>query len=180
MSRIRICKVGITNTDCECVVNAANECLMAGGGVCGAIFKAAGPSLVTACNKIGHCDTGDAVITFGFNMQAKYIIHAVGPLWHGGNHHEAKLLYNAYKKSLNLAMANHCHSIAFPLISAGIFGYPVNDAWRKAIQACMDFILANNAYDLDIVFACIDDTIINIGQNTLDTLKKSSKYATLE
>ena len=180
MSSIEIKKVGITNTDCECVVNAANEYLLEGGGVCGAIFKAAGPLLTDACNKIGHCDCGSAVLTDAYNMHARYIIHAVGPLYHDGQHHEDQLLYSAYKQSLKLAKDHNCHSIAFCLISAGIFGYPVDEAWRKALQACMDFFLDHPDYDLRIVFACIDDNVINMGNDVLTELKKSRKYSTLE
>ena len=180
MSSIEIKKMGITNTDCECVVNAANEYLLEGGGVCGDIFKAAGPLLTDACNKIGHCDCGSAVLTDAYNMNARYIIHAVGPVYHDGKHHEDQLLYSAYKQSLKLAKDHNCHSIAFCLISAGIFGYPVDEAWRKALQACMDFFLDHPDYDLRIVFACIDDNVINMGNDVLTELKKSRKYSTLE
>ena len=157
MSKIEIEKIGILNTNCECIVNAANEGLWEGGGVCGIIFKAAGSSQLTkACQAIGHCDTGSAVITPGFNLNAKYIIHAVGPVWKGGNHHEKQLLYSCYKRALELAMKNNCHSIAFPLISSGIFRVPVDIAWRKALQACDDFI-RNYSYDIDILFTVIED-----------------------
>lgn len=141
--------------------------------MCGAIFAAAGSAELTkACQKIGGCKTGNAVITPGFNLPAKYIIHAVGPVWHGGDKNEPKLLYSAYKQSLIVAKDNGCHSIAFPLISAGIFGYPVNQAWRKALQACMDFIDNNPEYDMQIIFAVIDDNILAIGQQTLAELKQ--------
>ena len=123
MSDIRIQNISITDLATDAIVNAANEGLWAGGGVCGAIFRAAGHDrLQEACNKIGHCDTGSAVITPGFRLKAKYVIHAVGPVWRGGNDHEPKLLYGAYYRALELAMENSCASIGFPLISAGIFG----------------------------------------------------------
>lgn len=171
MSTIKIRKVGITKVGTECIVNAANEGLWEGGGVCGIIFKAAGSTELTkACQKIGHCDTGSAVITPAFNLNAKYIIHAVGPVWKDGNHKEPQQLYGCYKKSLELAKEHGCHSIGFPLISAGIFGYPVNKAWRKAIQACNDFITKNPDYDMKIVFAVIDDQILDIGKDTLKGL----------
>ena len=129
MSTIEIRRVSITDLDTDAIVNAANEGLWAGGGVCGAIFKAAGhDQLQAACHKIGHCDTGSAVITPGFHLKAKYIIHAVGPRWAGGSHDEPKLLYGAYRRALELAVENGCQSIGFPLISAGIFGYPVEKA----------------------------------------------------
>ena len=131
MGNISIVKKGITRLETDAIVNAANEGLWAGGGVCGAIFAEAGyEELQDACDKIGHCDTGKAVITPGFKLPAKYIIHAVGPVWNGGSHNEPELLYGAYKESLLRAKENDCHSIGFPLISAGIFGYPKDKAWN--------------------------------------------------
>ena len=171
MSSIEIKKMGITNVKADAVVNAANDGLWEGGGVCGAIFKAAGSTELTkACNKIGGCKTGNAVITPAFNLPAKYIIHAVGPVWHGGDQNEPKLLYSAYKQSLIVAKDNGCHSIVFPLISAGIFGYPVNQAWKKALQACIDFINSNPDYDIKILFAVLSDSVLSVGQDTLAEL----------
>ena len=168
MSSIEIRKIGITKLDTDVVVNAANTGLWEGGGVCGYIFHDAGSKEMTvACQKIGHCDEGSAVITSGFKLPAKYVIHAVGPRWSGGEHNESKLLYSAYKQSLLLAKENGLHSIGFPLISAGIFGYPVDKAWRKAIQACNDFIHNNPDYDINIIFAVLDDKILATGEETL-------------
>ncbi|MBR6460094.1 MAG: macro domain-containing protein [Actinomycetaceae bacterium] len=161
MSGIEIRKISITDVETDAIVNAANDRLLAGGGVCGAIFQAAGyDQLQAACDTIGHCDTGSAVITPGFDVKAQYIIHAVGPRWAGGNHGEPQLLYGAYQSSLKLALENGCSSIAFPLISAGIFGYPVEQAWQVAIQACSDFIGQGN--EINIVFAVLDDAIIEM------------------
>ena len=172
MSRIRIEKKGITNAGTECIVNAANEYLQGGSGVCGAIFKAAGwDQLQAACNLIGHCDTGDAVITPAFNLNAGYIIHAVGPVWQDGKHKEPQKLYSCYQAALSRARELKCHSIAFPLISAGIYGYPKEKAWRKALQACNDFIENNPAYDMDILFTVLDDQILQIG---MEELKKQT------
>ncbi len=168
MSEIVIQKISITDVETDAVVNAANEGLWEGGGVCGAIFHAAGSAdLTKACNAIGHCDTGSAVITPGFRMKAKYIIHAVGPVWRGGESGEPELLYGAYKSSLKLAMENDCRSIAFPLISAGIFGYPLEGAWRQALRACNDFIDENPGYDIKVVFAVLDDGIIEVGESLI-------------
>ena len=168
MSSISIRKIGITELATDAVVNAANSGLWEGGGVCGYIFRDAGSAEMTeACNRIGHCDEGSAVITPGFKLPAKYVIHAVGPRYIDGNHNEPKLLYSAYKQSLLLAKENGLHSIGFPLISAGIFGYPVEKAWKKAIQACRDFINNNPDYDIEIVFAVLDDKIKAIGEGTL-------------
>lgn len=170
-SIIEIRKVGITKLSTDAIVNAANDGLWEGSGVCGAIFREAGSAELTkACNAIGGCKTGNAVITPGFKLPAKYIIHAVGPVWHGGNQNEPKLLYSAYKQSLLVAKENGCHSIGFPLISAGIFGYPKEQAWRKAIQACQDFIKENQDYEMEIVFAVLDDEIKKIGEEVLEAL----------
>lgn len=172
MSSITIKKTGITKLMADAVVNAANTGLMQGGGVCGYIFNDAGTAEMTeACNRIGYCNEGSAVITPGFKLPAKYVIHAVGPRYIDGTHGEPKLLYSAYKQSLLLARDNNLHSIGFPLISAGIFGYPVDKAWRKAIQACRDFINNNPDYDIDIVFAVIDDRVKAIGEGMLKTIE---------
>lgn len=170
-SSIEVKKVSITAISTDAVVNAANNQLARGGGVCGAIFKAAGYTKLTkACAAIGGCKTGEAVITPGFDLPAKYIIHTVGPVWHDGNQNEPKLLYSCYKQSLLLAKENGCHSIAFPLISAGIFGYPKDKAWRKAIQACQDFIYSNPDYEMKITIAVIDDEMKKMGEQVMKEL----------
>ena len=171
MNRIEIQKTSITKLDADAIVNAANEGLWAGGGVCGAIFREAGHrKLQEACQAIGHCDTGSAVITPGFQLKARYIIHAVGPVWRGGTAGEPQKLYGAYQSSLKLAVENGCHSIGFPLISAGIFGYPLREAWRTAIGACRDFLLEQGDADLRVIFAVLDDGILAEGQRTLEEL----------
>lgn len=165
MAAIEIRKVSITDLETDAIVNAANEALQAGGGVCGAIFKTAGyAKLQEACDKIGHCDTGSAVITPGFDMKATYIIHAVGPRWSGGSHGEPGLLKGAYQRALELAVENGCKSIGFPLISAGIFGYPLEQAWEIAIGTCKEFIDANKDKAPQIIFAVLDDAIIQAGR----------------
>lgn len=167
---ITIQKISITDLSTDAIVNAANSGLWAGSGVCGAIFKAAGhKKLQAACDAIGHCDVGSAVITPGFNLKAKHIIHAVGPRWIDGKHHEPQQLYSAYETSLRLAKENQCHSIGFPLISAGIFGYPLQDAWNIAVRACLDFVEHNPDYDIKIVFAVLSDSIIQEGRGQLAT-----------
>ena len=140
-TNIEIQKIDITELDVDAIVNAANSRLHEGGGVCGAIFRRAGSDeLAEACLEIGGCETGNAVITPGFNLSARYIIHAVGPVWHGGDDGEEQLLYDAYRQSLILAKENDCHSIGFPVISSGIYGYPKIDAWKVAIESCNDFV----------------------------------------
>lgn len=151
-------KENIVRAATDAIVNAANEGLFAGGGVCGAIFRAAGEAELTkACRAIGHCDTGSAVITPGFLLPAKYIIHAVGPVWEGGGAGERELLTSCYTKSLALAKDYHLHSITFPLISAGIFGVPLDVAWECAIEGTKDT-------DLEVHFAVLDDRILEAGR----------------
>ena len=170
-SVISIEKTDLTKLGTDCIVNAANRHLAQGSGVCGAIFRAAGArEMQAACDKIGGCPTGGAVITPGFALKAKYVIHAVGPIWHDGNHHEPQDLYSCYRESLDRAKENDCHSIGFPLISAGIFGYPKDKAWRKALQSCSDWIAKNPDYDMDIIFAVLDDGILQLGQKTMAEL----------
>lgn len=165
MSNIQILKTSITDLKVDVIVNAANQLLLPGGGVCGAIFRTAGPiRLALACAKIGGCKTGYAVITPGFKLQAKYLIHTVGPRWKGGNQNEQNLLYSAYIESLKLAKENDCHSIGFPLISSGIYSYPKDKAWITALKACKDFIDCNSEYDIQIVFSVIDDELLSLGE----------------
>lgn len=177
MNSVIIQKIGITELDTDAIVNAANEGLWAGGGVCGAIFRSAGHAkLQAACDAIGHCDNGSSVITPGLDLKAKYVIHAVGPVWRGGSCGEPQLLYGAYYKSLELAVGHGCRSIGFPLISAGIFGYPADQAWKKAIQACRDFFKNNPDADIRVVFAVIDDNILAPGQKTLDEMNINGAF----
>ncbi len=164
MNTIGIKKASITDLETDAIVNAANEQLSAGTGVCGAIFDAAGYGpLQSACNEIGHCDTGSAVITPGFNSKAKYIIHAVGPIWHGGKNGEQEKLKSAYKSALKLAVDNGCASIGFPLLSAGVFGYPTDRAWSDALSACAEFLDCNKNCSINIVFAVLTDEMLSMG-----------------
>lgn len=174
MSNITVKKIGITDLDTDCIVNAANNELREGSGVCGAIFRAAGSEAMTeACQKIrkehGSVITGFAVITPGFDLKAKYVIHAVGPVYarQSTNETAAGALYSAYKESLDLARDNGCHSIGFPLISTGVFGYPKAEAWPIAIKACTEWLNANRDWNMNIVFAVIDDETYEMGQTIL-------------
>lgn len=168
MSRIDIKKIGITQLKTEAIVNAANEHLMAGAGVCGAIFEAAGKQqLQKACDQYGYCETGKAVITDGFNLPQKYIIHAVGPIYQAGSSKVNQLLASAYTNSLLLAKQYQIHSIGFPVISAGIYGFPINEAFRIAINSCRQFINENPDYSIDITFAVIDEKKYRIGLQLL-------------
>ena len=176
MSSISIQKISITELATDAIVNAANSDLMMGSGVCGAIFRAAGPAkLQAACFKLRRCETGNAVITPGFNLRAKYVIHAVGPIWHGGNKGEPEKLYSAYKRSLEVAKENGLHSISFPLISAGVYGYPQDQAWERALTSCKDFLDANKDYEIDIIFAVLDDGIMDKGKKAMAELNINGK-----
>jgi O-acetyl-ADP-ribose deacetylase (regulator of RNase III) len=124
----------ITTLDADAIVNAANEALAPGGGVCGAIHRAAGPELARACAALGGCPTGQARITPGFRLRAKYVIHAVGPVWRGGGEGEDELLASAYASAMNLAFKHRLASIAFPAISTGIYGYPLDQATAVAVR----------------------------------------------
>lgn len=158
----------ITDIEADAIVNAANSGLQAGGGVCGAIFAAAGyEELQAACNAIGRCETGDAVITPGFRSKAQYIIHAVGPVWFGGGHGEAEALGSCYRRSITLALDHACTKLVFPLISAGIYGYPKEEAWRIALTACMEYLSGNQDSNLEIVFAIPDRATLEQGKEIL-------------
>lgn len=153
----------ITKMETEAIVNAANSALKMGGGVCGAIFMAAGHrKLQAACDAIGRCDTGNAVITDGFNLKARYIIHTVGPVWHGGHGGESVQLRSAYRNSLELADAYHIKSIAFPLISSGIYGYPKDQALAVASGAIRDF-LADHEMDVALVVFDRENIVLKKG-----------------
>lgn len=137
---LKFLNADITTLKVDAIVNAANTQLLAGGGVCGAIFRAAGyRELQAACNKLAPIQTGEAVITPGFNLPAKFIIHTAGPIYQGGQFGEENLLRNCYANSLKLAAENNLKSIAFPLISSGIYGYPPADALKVAVRAIKDF-----------------------------------------
>ncbi|WP_242838370.1 NADAR domain-containing protein [Ruminococcus flavefaciens] len=168
MGNISVVRSDITLLRTDAIVNAANNHLSAGGGVCGAIFSAAGYSeLKAACDEIGFCNTGSAVVTPAFSLNAKYIVHAVGPIWRGGDQDEEKLLYSTYYSSLTAAAEKGCRSIAFPLVSAGIYGYPSEDAWRIALTACRDFTEKN---DMDISFAVLSEEQFDMGNAILSEL----------
>ncbi len=144
----------ITEVKADAIVNAANEGLVRGGGVCGAIFRGAGDELDDACRMIGHCDTGDAVMTPGFDLPADYIIHTVGPVWRGDGENEPALLASCYDKSLALAEINGLKSVAFPSISTGIFGYPTEAAAKIAVERALAFV---ENHDMKVMWVLFDE-----------------------
>lgn len=149
--KIRVCQGDITKLNVDAVVNAANCTLLGGGGVDGAIHRAAGPELLTACRKFNGCPTGEARITPGFRLPARFVIHTPGPVWHGGTHREAELLRNCYENSLKLAMENGCRSIAFPCISTGIYRFPMRNAAQIALDAVMNW---KDERPGEVIFCC--------------------------
>lgn len=164
---IEILTGDIVNARTDAVVNAANERLKMGSGVCGAIFRTAGiEKLTQECDRIGKCETGDAVVTDAFDLEAKYIIHGVGPRYCGGRNGEAIKLFSCYRKALELAKKKGCRSIAFPLVSAGIFGYPVAGAWEIALLACRD-------EDIEIKFMVLDERIKEEGLWKKERMEKN-------
>ncbi|PLX19411.1 MAG: O-acetyl-ADP-ribose deacetylase [Candidatus Muiribacterium halophilum] len=156
MANIRIIRKDITTLEVDAVVNAANSSLLGGGGVDGAIHNAAGPKLLEECKTLNGCETGKAKITEGYNLPAKYIIHAVGPIYHGGNDQEADLLYSAYWNSLDIAEQHGVKSIAFPNISTGIYGYPKKEAAEIVRKVIKDFIDERPGSIENIIFVCFD------------------------
>lgn len=164
---IRAIQQDITTLCCDAIVNAANTTLLGGGGVDGAIHRAAGPELVKYCQTLGGCETGQAKITPGFNLKTRYIIHTVGPVWNGGNNGEAALLQSCYKHSLDLALSHSLTSIAFPAISTGIYGYPLNEACQIACDTIINHPAVQQE-QLSIIFCCFDQTTTQLYLRTLN------------
>jgi len=159
----------ITKESTDAIVNAANQHLAGGGGVDGAIHRAGGPIIMQECRKIGDCPTGKAVITSGGNLKAKYVIHTVGPRYHGGNKGEATLLKSAHLESFKLASARKIKSIAFPAISTGIYGYPIHDAATIALKTTIDYLKEHS--DIKLVrFVLFDTVTYNIFMEELKKL----------
>lgn len=158
MAQIEIRQADITRLEVDAIVNAANTELSAGAGVCGAIHQAAGPELLDECLSLGGCATGEAKLTGGYRLPAGHVIHAVGPLWHGGDQGEDRLLANCYRNSIRLAEQQQFNSIAFPAISCGIYGYPLDAAASIAIESTL--LALGDCDHLDqVIFACFGDDV---------------------
>ena len=159
----------ITQEKSDAIVNAANTSLLGGGGVDGAIHRAAGPKLLEECRKINGCQSGEARITKGYNLFAKYIIHTPGPIYKDGKSNESQLLYNSYYNSLLLAKEYKCTSISFPAISTGVYNYPKEEACKIAIDTTIEFML-KESYQLEVYFILFDTINYNIYNNYLKSL----------
>ncbi len=164
--KIKLVGGDITELAVDAIVNAANRTLLGGGGVDGAIHRAAGPDLFQECRSLGGCETGSARITKGYRLPAKFVIHAVGPVWRGGHQQEEDLLESAYRTALQLAKQHNCHTVAFPNISTGIYGFPKEKAARIALRTVRKF-LEENAVPERVYFVCFDNENYSIYQSML-------------
>lgn len=169
---IELIRGDITKLEVDAIVNAANNSLLGGGGVDGAIHRAAGPELLEACRLLNGCDTGEAKITPAFDLPARWVIHTVGPIWRGGHESEAEFLQKCYLNSLELASEYRCKSIAIPNISTGVYGFPKTKAAEIAVQTTREF-LNRKMVSIQVVFVCFDDENYQLYHRLLTDLESS-------
>ncbi|CAG4894669.1 O-acetyl-ADP-ribose deacetylase [Paraburkholderia saeva] len=165
--------VDITTLAVDAIVNAANTSLLGGGGVDGAIHRAAGRDLLRECEPLGGCATGDAKITAGYRLPAKHVIHAVGPVWGGGGHGEADLLASCYRRSMALARDAQCASIAFPAISCGVYRFPAQQAVRIAVSTVIESLQQKPGSISHVIFACFDDAMFRLYESELSNVRQA-------
>ena len=168
--RIQIIRGDITKQKVDAIVNAANCSLLGGGGVDGAIHRAAGPELLAECRGLNGCETGKAKITKGYNLMAKYVIHTPGPVWHGGSHNEPELLASCYRSCLELASENGCKTVDFPSISTGVYAFPLDKAAPIAINAIAEYLSEHPEIER-VRMVCFDDRTAQHYKNALEKLK---------
>jgi O-acetyl-ADP-ribose deacetylase (regulator of RNase III) len=167
-AKIDLVRGDITTLEVDAIVNAANSTLLGGGGVDGAIHRAAGPQLLAECRTLGGCKPGEAKLTHGYNLSARFIIHTVGPFWSGGNRGEAEILANCYRNSLQLAVENGLRTIAFPAISCGAYRYPIPEAARIAVGTTQKFLASEDGID-KVIFVVATDEILAAYQRLLNS-----------
>ncbi len=174
-AKIKLYQGDITTISLDAIVNAANSSLLGGGGVDGAIHRAAGPKLLEECRTLNGCKTGEAKITKGYNLEAKFVIHTVGPIWHGGNYDEENLLANCYKNSLQLAVEHGIKTIAFPSISTGIYHFPIEKASAIAVREVLSFLKNESTID-EVLFVCFSKSDLEVYKRSLETVHQINYF----